>query len=116
MNTSVTINRILLIVFDGFGIGSYDGENSDSFQHACNGEVNLPKFSEYGLYALYGRDNSVLNKHCLYGKTRQQSPFCCSYSAHWEMVGNIVYKGTSFLNGFPSVIVGNSIDITDSAD
>lgn len=101
------IKRVLLIVFDGLGIGSYvEAEDYNSLYNTikwCEKSVQpeLETLNDLGLeYLLPNQICSRKVKGC-YGKTRQQSFFCDSFSAHWEMAGNVINDGVEFTHGIP---------------
>ena len=97
--------RVILVVFDGLGIGSYiEGKSDNSFGNAVRSvgrDVCLPAFESLGLKSLCGLPCQRRVLHCRYGRTRQQSIFCDSFAAHWEMAGRVVNDGVCFSEGLP---------------
>ena len=100
--------RVVLVVFDGFGIGSYmKNESYNSLAHAIKHYkgVERPCFTtlnRLGLKALNNnKDDAQSVASSCYGRTRQQSFFCDSFAAHWEMAGQIINQGVAFKNGIP---------------
>ncbi|MBS5822721.1 MAG: hypothetical protein KID00_02475 [Clostridium argentinense] len=107
------IKRILLIVFDGFGIGSYEVcKDGDDINNSLvdvireNNGINIPTLCRWGIGNLINIDKYKVSNYigCV-GKTRQQSKFCDSFAAHWEMAGKVVNEGIAFTNGIPDYLI-----------
>lgn len=100
-------NRIVLMIFDGLGIGSYvEGEPYNSLSNALwkygrNTDTQLALLNSWGLEAFHRYGQSDTGYKACYGRTRQQSVFCDSYAAHWEMAGKVVNEGVAFHGGVP---------------
>lgn len=98
------IKRIIIIVFDGLGVGSYCGENFNSFENAVKNYrlAKIPTLVKWGFgNILEISDYKNPNFTAAVGRTKQQSKFCESFAAHWEFAGNIVNKGVEFSDGIP---------------
>ena len=103
--------RVVLVVFDGFGIGSYvKNESYNSLAHAIKyyKGAEQPCFTTLnglGLKALNNVNDAQSVENSCYGRTRQQSFFCDSFAAHWEMAGRVINQGITFKNGMPEKYV-----------
>jgi phosphopentomutase len=106
----INIRRILLVVFDGFGIGPLPEKKytfiPNSFKHVYEsvGDLYLPNFERLGLGNLTNSIKGTEN-YPVIGRSRQQSKFCESFAAHWEMSGAIVNSGVAFPKGIPQNII-----------
>ena len=94
------IKKILLLVMDGLGIGSYENKIYNSFANAESKyrQAKIPALEKLGLRNLLNNTSSRNSKSyiaCI-GKTKQQSAFCESFSAHREMPGVVATQGYSF--------------------
>jgi len=104
-------NRVLFVVFDGFGIGSYvKDESYNSLENALKRYdksmvVKLKTLNSWGLSPLRKKKGNKEMVCACYGRTRQQSIFCDSFTAHWEMAGEVVNEGVTFANGVPEKYV-----------
>ncbi|NBD25533.1 alkaline phosphatase family protein [Paenibacillus glycinis] len=96
------VKRVLLVVFDAFGIGPlpdyklYSESEPNSFGHVVEvtGGISLPTLQSMGLGLISDVPGlEVSRPTASVGRTRQQSSFCESYAAHWEMAGCIVNEG-----------------------
>ena len=109
------MNRIVIIVLDGFGIGSFEFEiphdsrcHPHTLQHVAQvSKIDAPFLSQCGL----GHVAPVpgVEKRppiACWGRTRQMSPFCESYAAHWEMSGAVATSGVLYPEGVPNELIG----------
>lgn len=125
LEVSMIIKKVLLVVIDGLGIGSYENDIYNSLFNAENKyrQAKIPTLEHFGLNNLIKRKNDCkrLKKHtaCI-GRTKQQSIFCESFSAHWEMTGIVATSGHSFKNGIPHKVINklrtNKINLIGNLD
>ena len=106
------INKILLVVFDGFGIGSYvEVENFNSLMNAIHDhkavslEKDITSLFDLGIKKIVTNQHIISDCDACYGRTRQESFFCDSFAAHWEMAGKVINSGHLFNNGIPNKYV-----------
>jgi phosphopentomutase len=127
------LRRVLLVVFDGLGIGAVDGRNpaelagAHSLRNALGSAAkpgDFPFLQRLGLFAAAGMaDARPHNGRAAYngragrsghsgrtghawGRTRQLSDFPESYSCHWEMAGHVPESG----HGHPQGLDARTLD------
>ena len=109
------INRVILMVLDGFGIGQlpdakkYGDEGSNTFKgiyEKCN--PNLTNMKKLGLYNIENigieeKQQEVLGS---YGKAKEKSVGKNSPVGHWEITGYITNPGfKTYPNAFPKELI-----------
>lgn len=111
-----TINRVIIIVLDGFGIGAlpdakeYNDESANTLLHIVENIPNfsLPNLAKLGLYKLITNsklqvDNEIIGS---YGKMAELSKGKDTTTGHWEISGLILEKPfPTYPNGFPKEII-----------
>lgn len=104
--------RIILIVIDGFGIGSlpdaalYGDEGSNTFQTLLDVGVKVDTLERLGLLAAAGQKCDEANVIGSYGKLMQKSCGKDTIVGHWELCGAITKKAfPTYPNGFPPELV-----------
>ena len=116
------INRAIIIVLDGFGVGElpdahvYGDEGSNTLVGIYNSEhPNLPNMKSLGLYNIDGVDivDKAENVLGAYGKATETCEGKNSPVGHWEMSGYIKHPGfTTYPNAFPKKLIDEFIDKT----
>ena len=109
------INRAIIIVLDGFGVGEtpdakeYGDEGSNTLAGIYNNTtLNLPNMKKLGLYNIQeiGITNREENPIGIYGKAMEK---CCGKNSpvgHWEITGYIKDKPFKiYPNGFPKELL-----------
>ena len=111
------INRAIVIVVDGFGVGAlpdaaeYGDGGSNTLAHVADavGGLNLPILESLGLGCIgefTGVRRSVDPDGC-FGKMASQSKGKDSIAGHWEMAGVVVDRPfPTYPNGFPIDLIG----------
>ena len=120
------INRIIITVLDGFGVGespdakTYGDEGSNTLKGIYNNtKLNLPNMKKLGLYNIegIGIENKEENPKGAYGKAQEQSVGKNSPVGHWEMSGHITNPGfTTYPNAFPKEMIDEFIEKTGVKD
>jgi len=119
----VGINRVLLMIMDGVGIGAlpdaaqYGDEGAHSLRHVSEkiGGFKLPNFEKLGLGGISDipglrPDGAFVGS---YGKLYEVSPGKDTTTGHWEMAGIHLDKPFPiFPNGFPSELIDNFVKET----
>lgn len=117
------INRVLLMIMDGVGIGAlpdaaqYGDEGAHSLRHVSEkiGGFKLPNFEKLGLGGISDipglrPDGAFVGS---YGKLYEVSPGKDTTTGHWEMAGIHLDKPFPiFPNGFPSELIDNFVKET----
>lgn len=114
------INRVIVMVLDGFGVGeapdacNYHDEGSNTLEGIYNQQKpNLPNMKKIGLYNISGINiNDKAEKTIgAYGKAREQAVGKNSPVGHWEMSGYILKNGFStYPNAFPQDLINEFIE------
>ena len=109
------INRVIIMVLDGFGVGEapdaakYHDENSNTLEGIYNSEKpHLPNMQKMGLYNIDGIKirEKVGETIGAFGKAREQAVGKNSPVGHWEMSGYILRDGFStYPNAFPEELI-----------
>ncbi len=105
------INRAIIIVLDGFGVGElpdankYKDEGSNTLKGIYNNmKLNLPNMKKLGLYNIegIGIPEHEENPIGMYGKAVEQAEGKNSPVGHWEISGYIQHPAfTTYPNAFP---------------
>ncbi|MFN3550744.1 MAG: phosphopentomutase [Endomicrobiia bacterium] len=111
------INRVVIIVLDGFGVGAlpdakeYKDENTDTLLHIYKNIPNfdLPNLAKLGLYKLI-EDTKLKNINVeiygCYGKMAEMSKGKDTTTGHWEIAGLLLQKPfPTYSKGFPKEII-----------
>lgn len=116
------INRAIIIVLDGFGVGElpdahvYGDEGSNTLVGIYNSEhPNLPNMKSLGLYNIDGVDiaDKAGNVLGAYGKATETCEGKNSPVGHWEMSGYIKKPGfKTYPNAFPKRLIDEFIKET----
>ncbi len=117
---TMLINRVILIVLDGFGVGAlpdakeYKDETANTFTHICESipEFNLPNLASLGIYELITNHeiySQIKDKSKIvgcYGKMAEVSKGKDTTTGHWEITGLILNEPfPTYPNGFPKEII-----------
>lgn len=109
------INRAIIIVLDGFGVGElpdankYGDEGSNTLKgiyEKC--KPNLPNMKKLGLYNIEGIGINEKEEYVIgsYGKLAEKSVGKNSPVGHWEISGHITNPGfTTYPNAFPEELI-----------
>lgn len=109
------INRAIIIVLDGFGVGElpdanvYDDEGSNTLKgiyETC--KPHLPNMKKMGLYNIENIGISEKEKEPIgaFGKLAEKSVGKNSPVGHWEIAGHITKPGfTTYPNAFPKEMI-----------
>lgn len=116
------INRAIVIVLDGFGVGEapdadkYGDVGSNTLKGIYdNTKLEIPNMKKMGLYNI---DNIGINEKeekpiAVYGKLQEQAVGKNSPVGHWEMSGFILKNGfTTYPNAFPQELIDEFIERT----
>lgn len=116
------INRAIIIVIDGFGVGEspdsykYKDEGSNTLEGIYNNtKLNIPNLISMGLYNIDGikineKENNIIGA---YGKAMEKSIGKNSPVGHWEISGYITNPGfKTYSNAFPKEIINEFIQKT----
>ena len=116
------INRVIIMVLDGFGIGEapdakkYGDEGSNTLAGIYNNaSLNIPNMQKLGLYNIDGVDVGEKTKKTIgaYGRAQEQADGKNSPVGHWEMSGYTKHPGfTTYPNAFPKKLVDEFIEKT----
>lgn len=116
------INRVIVIVLDGFGIGEtpdankYGDEGSNTLEGIYNNtSLNVPNMQKLGLFNIDGVKvgNREVRTLGAYGKAQEQCDGKNSPVGHWEMSGYIKHPGfTTYPNAFPKELIEEFIQKT----
>ena len=109
------VNRAIIIVLDGFGVGElpdandYGDEGSNTFAGIYNNtKLEIPNLKKLGLYNIQeiGIDNKEENPTGIYGKAIEKTCGKNSPVGHWEISGFIKDKPfKTYPNGFPQELL-----------
>ena len=109
------INRTIIIVLDGFGVGEapdcadYGDEGSNTLAGIYyNTFLDIPNMRRLGLFNIQdiGMDNSVENPIGIYGKAMEKTCGKNSPVGHWEICGYIKDKPfKTYPDGFPDELL-----------
>ncbi len=109
------INRAIIIVLDGFGVGElpdanvYKDEGSNTLEGIYkNTQLNIPNLKKMGLYNIDGINISEKEKSPIgaFGKAKEQSAGKNSPVGHWEISGYINKKPfQTYPNAFPKELI-----------
>ena len=109
------VNRAIIIVLDGFGVGElpdandYGDEGSNTFAGIYNNtKLEIPNLKKLGLYNIQeiGIDNKEENPIGIYGKAIEKTCGKNSPVGHWEISGFIKDKPfKTYPNGFPKELL-----------
>lgn len=113
------INRVIVMVLDGFGVGEapdasdYKDEGSNTLEGIYREKKpNLPNMKKMGLYNIEGinikeKEEKVIGA---YGKAKEQAVGKNSPVGHWEMSGYILKDGFyTYPNAFPKELINEFI-------
>ncbi len=116
------INRAIVIVLDGFGVGelpdasNYGDVGSNTLKGIYdNTKLQIPNMKKLGLYNIdnIGIDEKEESPIGAYGKAAEQAVGKNSPVGHWEMSGYILRNGFStYPNAFPKELVDEFISKT----
>ncbi len=117
------INRVLILVLDGVGIGalpdaaSYGDSGSHTLRHIAEkmGGLTLPTLEKLGLGKIdfIPGISSTLETVGSYGKQLEASPGKDTSTGHWEMAGiHLTKPFPTFMNGFPKELISAFIQKT----
>ena len=116
------INRVIIMVLDGFGIGEapdagkYGDEGSNTLAGIYNNTtLKTSNMKKLGLYNIDGVKvgEKVENTIGAYGRAREQADGKNSPVGHWEISGYIKHPGfTTYPNAFPKKLVDEFIEKT----
>ena len=117
------INRFIIIVIDGFGVGElpdaniYNDEGSNTLYGIYkNHKLHIPNLKKLGLYNIDGvpieeKENNIIG---CFGRAEEQSKGKNSPVGHWEMSGYITEKGfKTYPNAFPKELIDEFIKNTN---
>lgn len=109
------INRTIVVVIDGFGVGELPDANQygDCGSNTLEGiyrntKLELPNMQKMGLYNMDGIQIEDKCKKAIgaYGKAAEQAVGKNSPVGHWEMSGYILRDGfTTYPNAFPDELI-----------
>lgn len=109
------INRAIIIVLDGFGVGElpdaykYKDEGSNTLKGIYNNmQLKLPNMKKLGLYNIegIGIEEKEENPIGMYGKAVEQSDGKNSPVGHWEIAGYIQHPAfNTYPNAFPENMI-----------
>lgn len=113
------INRIVIMVLDGFGVGEapdsskYGDEESNTLAGIYNNaKLNIPNMQNLGLYNIDGVEvgKKVEKTIGAYGKMQEQADGKNSPVGHWEISGYIKHPGfATYPNAFPQKLIDEFI-------
>ncbi len=116
------INRAIIIVLDGFGVGElpdankYKDEGSNTLRGIYNNSnLKLPNMKKLGLYNIEGIGIEEKEEHPIgmYGKAIEQSDGKNSPVGHWEIAGYIQHPAfTTYPNAFPKELIEEFLNKT----
>ena len=116
------INRVILIVLDGFGAGEapdadkYGDVGSNTLKHIYDiCKPQLPNMKKMGLYNIDEVGIKEKEEDCIgaYGKLQEKSVGKNSPVGHWEISGHITNPGfTTYPNAFPKDLIDEFIKET----
>lgn len=116
------INRAIVIVLDGFGVGDLPDANvyGDVGSNTLKGiydntKLQIPNMKKLGLYNIneIGINEKEEEPTGAYGKAKEQAVGKNSPVGHWEMSGYILRKGFStYPNAFPKELIQEFIEKT----
>lgn len=116
------INRVIITVLDGFGVGEspdakvYKDEGSNTLKGIYdNAKLDLPNMKKLGLYNIEGIEieNKEENPIGVYGKAQEKSVGKNSPVGHWEMSGHITNPGfKTYPHAFPKEMIDEFIEKT----
>lgn len=116
------INRAIIIVLDGFGVGElpdanvYGDEGSNTLKGIYeNCKPHLPNMKKMGLYNIENIGISEKEKEPIgaFGKLAEKSVGKNSPVGHWEIAGHITKPGfTTYPNAFPKEMIEEFIQKT----
>jgi len=112
------INRFIIIVMDGFGIGAlpdakdYGDENSNTLKNIYKmiKDLKLPNLRNLGLANIEGVSylGKVDNPEGCFGRMDEKSKGKDTTTGHWEMMGIILEKAFPvYPEGFPEGLIKN---------
>jgi len=106
------INRAIIIVLDGFGVGElpdankYNDLGSNTLRHIYeNAKLDVPNMKKIGLFNIdgLGIKEEKVRTIGAFGKAQEQSAGKNSPVGHWEISGYITRKPfATYPNGFPN--------------
>ena len=109
------INRAIIIVLDGFGVGElpdaskYKDEGSNTFKHIYeNSKLNIPNMKKLGLFNIDGIGIDIEKEEAIacFGKAAEQAAGKNSPVGHWEISGYIKREPfTTYPEGFPDEMI-----------
>ncbi len=109
------INRAIIIVLDGFGVGElpdakeYGDEGSNTFAGIYNNtKLDIPNLKKLGIYNIQeiGIENREENPIGIYGKATERTCGKNSPVGHWEIAGYIKDRPfKTYPNGFPKELL-----------
>lgn len=116
------INRAIIMVLDGFGVGELPDANKygDCGSNTLagvynNAKLNIPNMQKLGLYNIDGIEvgEKVERTNGAYAKANEQCDGKNSPVGHWEMSGYIRHPAfTTYPNGFPKEMLDEFIKET----
>lgn len=116
------INRTIIVVIDGFGVGEapdanlYGNQGSNTLVNIYNAvHPNLPNLRKLGLYNIDGVEiNEKIDKTVgAYGRAKESCDGKNSPVGHWEISGYIKHPGfTTYPNAFPKEMLDEFIKET----
>lgn len=116
------INRAIIMVLDGFGIGEapdakeYGDEGSNTLAGIYNNaRLNIPNMQKLGLYNIDGVEvgEKVQVAIGAYGKAMEQSDGKNSPVGHWEISGYIKHPGfATYPNAFSKKLIDEFVEKT----
>ena len=116
------INRAIIIVLDGFGVGEapdadkYGDIGSNTLEGIYNNyNLKIPNLKKMGLYNIDGLKINEKESHTIasYGKMQEQARGKNSPVGHWEISGFIKNPGfNTYPNAFPKELVDEFIEKT----
>lgn len=116
------INRAIIIVLDGFGVGEapdakkYRDEGSNTLAGIYNNtSLKIPNMQNLGIYNIDGIEVGEKVKTTIgaYGKAQEQADGKNSPVGHWEISGYIKYPGfKTYPQAFPKQLVDEFIEKT----
>lgn len=120
------INRAIIIVLDGFGVGELPDANvyGDVGSNTLKGiyencKPHLPNMKKMGLYNIENIGISEKEEKPIgaYGKLAEKSVGKNSPVGHWEIAGHITTPGfTTYPNAFPKEMIQEFIEKADIKD
>lgn len=116
------INRVIVMVLDGFGVGElpdankYGDEGSNTLAGIYNNtKLNIPNMKKLGIYNIDGinLDEKEESPIGIYGKAAEQCDGKNSPVGHWEMSGYIQHPAfKTYPNAFPKEMIDEFIEKT----